>query len=171
MFFIVLLIVIGIVITSVTVAQDKKNTEAIKELAGSIGFTFNSNPQAGDYPIETFKLFDIGYSKHFRNGMTQEKNGVKISQFEYAYTVGSGKSKYTYRQTVTLFQTSRLKLPQFLLKPENLFHKIGEVFGAKDIDFLDSPGFSKKYLLKSCFENEIRKIFSKEIRDAFEKQA
>jgi hypothetical protein len=100
--------------------------------------------------------------------MTQEKNGVKISQFEYAYTVGSGKNKSTYRQTVTLFQTSRLKLPQFILKPENIFHKIGELFGSKDIDFLDSPGFSKKYLLKSCLENETKEIFSKEIRDAFE---
>jgi hypothetical protein len=148
-----------------TIKQEKKRTEALKSLADSIGFTFNPSPSSDEYPMVDFKLFDIGHSKRFRNGMKQEKNGVKISMFEYYYTTGSGKNSTTYRLTVTLFSTPQLKLPQFILKPEGFFQKIGELFGAKDIDFEDSPVFSKKYQLKSALEEETRKVFHKEIRD------
>jgi hypothetical protein len=165
MFFLFIVIPIIILIIAYTIKQEAKRTEIIKNMADSLGFTFNPKPMAEDYPIATFQLFNIGHSKRFSNGMTQEKNGVKISIFEYFYTTGSGKNSTTYRQTVTLFSTPQLKLPQFMLKPEGLFHKIGEIFGAKDIDFEDSPAFSKKYLLKSDIENETRTTFSKEIRN------
>jgi len=32
--------------------------------------------------------------------------------------------------------------------PESFFHRIGDVFGFKDIDFDEEPGFSGCYLLK-----------------------
>jgi hypothetical protein len=158
-------ILIFIIIIFYTIKQEQKRTESIKNLADSLGFTFNPKPLAGDYPVEPFQLFDIGHSKRFSNGMTQKKMDITISMFEYFYTTGSGKNSTTYRQTVTLFSSPHLKLPQFALKPEGLFQKIGEMFGAKDIDFEDSPEFSKKYQLKSAFEDETRKTFRKEIRD------
>jgi hypothetical protein len=158
-------IIIFILIIAYTIKQEKKRTEAIKSLSDSLGFTFNPKPLAGDYPVSSFQLFDIGHSKRFSNGMTQKKNGIMISMFEYFYTTGSGKNSTTYSQTVTLFSAPHLKLPQFVLKPEGLFQKIGEMFGAKDIDFEDSPEFSKKYQLKSAFEDDTHKTFRKEIRD------
>jgi hypothetical protein len=171
MSFFLIFIIIIILFFAYTIKQEKKRTEALKNLAESIGFTFNPKPMAEDYSIATFQLFDIGHSKRFSNGMTQEKNGVKISMFEYYYTTGSGKNSTTYRQTVTLFSSSKLRLPQFTLKPEGLFQKIGELFGAKDIDFEDSPVFSKKYQLKSAFEEETRTTFHKEIRDFLSEKA
>jgi hypothetical protein len=154
-----------ILIIVYTIKQEKKRTEAFKNLADSLGFTFNPKPLAEAYPVSQFQLFDIGHSKRFSNGMIQEKNGIKISMFEYFYTTGSGKNSTIHGQTVTIFSAPQLKLPQFVLKPEGLFQKIGELFGAKDIDFEDSPEFSKKYHLKSVLEEETRKAFSKAIRD------
>jgi hypothetical protein len=165
MSFFLIFIIIIILFFVYTIKQEKKRTEALKNLADSIGFTFNPKPMAEDYPTTTFQLFDIGHSKRFNNGMTQEKNGVKISMFEYFYTTGSGKNSTTHSQTVTLFSSSKLKLTQFILRPEGLFQKIGELFWAKDIDFEDSLVFSKKYQLKSAFEEETRAAFTKNIRD------
>lgn len=158
-------IIVMILIIAYTIKQEMKRTEIIKNLADSLGFTFNPKPLAGDYPVASFQLFDIGHSKRFSNGMTQKKNDVTISMFEYFYTTGTGKNSTSYRQTVTLFSSPHLKLPQFALKPEGLFQKIGEMFGAKDIDFEESPEFSKKYQLKSAFEDDTRKVFRKEVRD------
>ncbi len=53
-----------------------------------------------------------------------------------------------------------MRLPNFTLRPENLFHKIGQVFGYQDIDFDSHPEFSKRYLLKGENESEVRSTFS-----------
>ncbi len=51
-------------------------------------------------------------------------------------------------------------LPVFILRPENLFDKIGSAFGKKDINFETSPLFSKRYLLRGDDEASIRRIFN-----------
>lgn len=89
MSFFLIFIVIIILFFAYTIKQEKKRTEALKNLADSIGFTFNPKPMAEDYSISTFQLFDIGHSKRFSNGMTQEKNGVKISMFDRCITGAS----------------------------------------------------------------------------------
>jgi len=49
---------------------------------------------------------------------------------------------------------NKLKLPFFELKPENTFHKIGQVFGYQDIDFEAFPNFSKGYLLRGLMNQK-----------------
>ena len=50
-------------------------------------------------------------------------------------------------------------LADFVLAPENVFHRIGGLFGYQDIDFEESPEFSSRYLLRGADETAIRGAF------------
>jgi len=90
-------------------------------------------------------------------------NEIDVSIFDYRYITGSGKNSHMWRQTVILFQSSQLQLPSFVLRPENVFHKIGSTFGYQDINFDSYPIFSKQYLLRGADEKAIRKIFKNKV--------
>jgi hypothetical protein len=140
--------------------KEKERTLAIETAAKSLGFTFDKTGVACyDVTMSTFKLFTSGHSRRCRNVMEQQGPDVSISHFDYSYSIGSGKSRTTYNQTVTVFTGSKLKLPSFFMGPENFFHRIGDVLGLKDIDFDDAPEFSKSYLLKGSDEAAIRLFF------------
>ncbi len=91
--------------------------------------------------------------------MEQKGNDLSIAHFDYSYSLGSGKNRTSYNQTVTIFQSPKLNLPSFFMGPESFFHRIGDVFGFKDIDFDEEPGFSRCYLLKGNDEKAIRLFF------------
>jgi hypothetical protein len=151
-----------------TIEMEKKRTKAIEELAASLGFTFSPGPTpALEASLGSFQLFKKGHSRKVRNVLRQEKGDLTINQFDYTYTVGSGKSSSTYQQTVTLFQARALSLPSFVMGPENFFHKIGEFLGHNDIDFVEAPEFSRRYLLKGTDEGAIRQLFSDEVTGFF----
>ena len=61
-----------------------------------------------------------------------------------------------------------MRLPSFTLRPENLFHKIGQVFGYQDIDFDSHPEFSKRYLLKAENESDVRHAFGTDVLSFYE---
>ena len=69
-----------------------------------------------------------------------------------------------------LFEASDLDLPQFALRPEHLFHKIGQVMGYQDIDFDSHPEFSKRYLLRGADEEAVRRAFGSGVLSYFEQQ-
>ncbi|MEC9473853.1 MAG: hypothetical protein VX584_04130, partial [Actinomycetota bacterium] len=62
-----------------------------------------------------------------------------------------------------------LQLPTFVIRPENLFHKIGSTFGYQDIDFDAHPTFSKRYLLRGPDEEAIRNTFTDEFLSSYER--
>jgi hypothetical protein len=115
-----------------------------------------------------FRLFSQGYARRFANLLRGEFQQVSTSLFDYRYTTGSGDSTHTARQTVVVFDSPRLKLPGFYLRPENLIDKIGEVFGRKDINFAPFPRFSKQYFLRSADEEAARRLFSDWVLSYFE---
>jgi hypothetical protein len=141
--------------------QEKKRTEAMRLAAQAMGFAFEEQGDLdrlrgyGDLPI-----FDRGHSKRARNVMTGRTADRDVLLFDYRYTVGSGKNSHTYSQTVALYPNGAAGLPDFALAPENVFHKIGQVFGYQDIDFEQSPEFSAHYLLRGDDEMAIRTAFS-----------
>ena len=68
------------------------------------------------------------------------------------------------------FRSPALNLPEFALRPENLFDKIGDVFGGQDIDFESHPKFSKSYSLRGSDEQKVRETFTDEVLSSFENQ-
>jgi hypothetical protein len=88
--------------------------------------------------------------------------------FDYSYTSGTGKDRRTSEQTVGFFQSDALDLPEFVARPEDLFDKIGQVFGYQDIDLPMHPEFSRRYILRGADEHRIRDFFTPEVARFFE---
>lgn len=80
---------------------------------------------------------------------------------------GGGEQGY-YSLAVGLFDLSE-PLPEFSLDPEKLRHKVSARTRDTDIDFDDSPRFSKTYLLRGEEEGRVREIVSKPVRDFLER--
>jgi hypothetical protein len=146
------------------IVQEKKRVEKLSSLAQSLGFTYSQTVSSDiQNEISGFKLFNQGHSKQYRNLLVEQKNDLKVVFFDYHYTTGSGKNRSSHNQTVAYFTSDQLRLPAFVLCPENLFHKIGALVGYDDIDFREYPEFSKKFLLKGPDEQAIRDYFTDSI--------
>lgn len=149
---------------------EKKRSEALILVAHSLGFTFDKLGRDLTRKIhDDFFLFSLGdnYTRDIKNEMWGVLDGLQISIFGYQYTVGFGRNSRTYKQTVLSIECTSTVLPEFVLRPENLMHKIGQIFGYKDIDFESSYTFSDSYLLQGDNEDEIRKIFTNDVLSYF----
>ncbi len=165
----IIYIIVGVILFIAGIAVlarrfDKKRTAALEDVAGRLGLDFY--PKGGDISPEALSVFDLfsrGHTKRVKNAMTGPLGDAEAAIFDYAYTTGHGKNRTTHSQTVAMFDMPGLALPNFILKPENIFHKIGGVFGYQDIDFDDHPKFSKQYLLRGADEEAIRQVFGEEV--------
>jgi len=155
----VLALIAGIVMLSFRL--ERKRTEALVVVCQGLGLVFEPNGDLvalqaqGDLP-----LYNHGHSKKVKNVMSGQAGNHELRLFDYQYTTGGGKNSHTWTQTVALFPRVGERLPELLLAPENIFHKIGQVFGYQDIDFDSSPDFSSHYLLRGPDEVAIRSAFS-----------
>lgn len=116
-----------------------------------------------------FDLFQRGRQKTIFNLM-QWKDAFMEEQiyvFDYAYTRGSGKSKTRHLQTVFFMDSKHLGLPEFLMKPETFFYKVGAFLGMQDIDFESHPQFSDQYHLQSSDEERLRGLVTDEMLHFF----
>ena len=166
-FFAVLILIVSIFIISVH--QEKKRTESLKQKAGMRGFGFQEKAGLEIISLSNeFHLFSRGHSKRVRNLMQKDGIDSKEAIFDYIYTTGSGKNRSVHRQTVYLFHSERLRLPAFAVRPEHLFHKIGQMFGYQDIDFEQFPEFSKKFILRGKDEAAIEKLFTQDVIGCFQ---
>ncbi len=144
--------------------REKQRREDLRSVAEKLEFSFS--PEGDPHLLERmgqFHLFSQGRSRKVRNVMRGEIQDIAVSLFDYRYTTGSGKHSHTHAQTVVLFESERLALPFFTLRPERFFHKMAGTFGYEDIDFDGSPSFSDAYLLKGTAEDQIRAIFGPEV--------
>jgi hypothetical protein len=155
----VLALIAGIVV--VVNRLERQRTEALVAACQGMGLVFEPEGDLdalraqGDLP-----LYNHGHSKKLKNVMSGQVRDRDVRFFDYQYTTGGGKNSHTWMQTVALFPRAGERLPELLLAPENLFHKIGQVFGYQDIDFDSSPEFSSHYLLRGPDEMAIRSAFS-----------
>jgi len=134
---------------------------ALKELAEKLGLGFEKKSTLDTLKnIENLELFNSGYARRIKNKLFSSNSQMEEMIFGYEYVSGAGRNSSKSHQTVVYFHDSDLILPHFKLNPENIFHKIGDAFGYKDIDFDEQPAFSKKYFLKGQDERAIRKVFN-----------
>jgi len=154
-------VVAGIII--VIRYYERKRRESLIELARLMGYTFSAKgSDALLTSVNQFRLFSRGHSRRITNVLTRRADDTLVTIMDYRYTTGGGKNSHTWRQTVVLYKCSRLRLPAFALRPENVLHKIGSALGYQDIDFHSHPIFSKQYLLRGAEEQAVRNLFSGE---------
>ena len=148
-----------------------KRRRAFEGFAGETGWRFDAeqrDPRVLD--MRPFPLFEKGTQKWAKHVVRGDRNDVTVAVFDYRYDESMGDSEYT-EQTVVHVRSKRLSLPAFVLSPENVLHRIGNMFGYEDIDFDDTPDFSKHYLLRAK-ENEprVREAFPLPVRVFFERR-
>ncbi|MBK8502989.1 MAG: hypothetical protein IPL46_12695 [Saprospiraceae bacterium] len=147
-----------------------KRGEDIQQIAGQLSCDYRSKDDFGLIKLlADFKLFNSGGRRSIRNILSHDVPSLdcKIWIFDYHYTISTGHSSHTVKQSVFFIQSKELGLPHFHLRPEHFLDKIGSWFGMEDIDFDEYSNFSKAYHLKGADEYMIRKTFSDRVIDYF----
>jgi hypothetical protein len=158
-----------ILLLAYTKKKAAERTLAMQQAAGLLGWTFTADAPLSMIPgIEQHHLFSQGHSKKLFNMMYGMVDGARAAIFDYRYTVGHGKHQQTFNQSVAYFQSDKLSLPSFSLRPEGFGHKLISALGYQDIDFANRPTFSAKYLLRGPDEQAIRLAFQDSILAYYE---
>lgn len=143
---------------------EKKRRQQWLEVATALGFeSLNAYPDELDGIVGSSQLMSTGRQRAWTNVFRRQVDALGVVLCDYRYTIGSGKNSTTWQQTVILFRSPSINAPQFDLKPEGWLHKVGGLIGFQDIDFVESPEFSKKYLLTGNDEAAIRDFLRPEI--------
>lgn len=147
-----------------------KRTEALERLAFELKMSFREKDQWNLHTLLVdFKLFRRGGRKGITNIMHRADplHNTDVYIFDYRYTISTGNSSKTFRQTVFFIHSKELGLPFFRMRPEHFFDKIGSWLGIEDIDFEDYSKFSQQYHLKGDNEDYIRYTMSDEVLKFF----
>ena len=174
----VIYLIIGIIaifgiIIYLNYTLEKKRTEGLQRVATQLGMNFSAG-DIGLIPNLTstgeFSLLSQGHSQKIKNVMSGIRQDIDTTIFDYSYVTGHGKNRHTHQQTVLALKLNKSFLPKFSLKPENIFHKVGTMFGYQDIDFENHPAFSSKYLLRGVDETAIRSLFTDSVIAFYESE-
>jgi hypothetical protein len=146
-FVVIIIIAIVIVVAIFAYLNNLKRQQEWQQFALNHGLNYSKNDTI-DIPeyYSEYQLFREGHSRKAYNICQGMEKDIKILAFDYRYTTGSGKNSHTYYFTPLIIE-SNLVFKPLIIRPENLFDKIGAAIGFDDIDF-ESAAFSKKYYVK-----------------------
>ena len=116
-----------------------------------------------------FKLFK-GHTQHCIHSMLMERDelaGTECRVFDYEAADGYGSEGETHYTTVFYVNSKQLGLPEMTMQPEQMFHKVAQWFGVKDINFEEYPQFSAQYWLRGDDEERVRYHMSDDILHYF----
>ncbi|HKF52665.1 MAG TPA: hypothetical protein VKB26_10150 [Candidatus Acidoferrales bacterium] len=153
-------VIVGIL--AIKKALERKRTRALNDTAVEMGFTFCGDDwtDKSHAPLLETALFGKGRGHRFRNIMTSERAGFRVSLFDYSFTVGGGRNKQTYTQTVATFSKDDACLPYFELRPANLMDKAWDAMTHKNIHFETDPEFARRYVLRGALPEKVRALFT-----------
>lgn len=147
-----------------------KRREGVAAFASDLSLEYRSLSFPEDLGITVpFHLFSLGRSQEINNIVVADTQDTVAVMFDYKYVVGSGKNSATHRLSVVFFSSKLLNTPEFTMRPERWFHRLGQVFGITDIDFQSHPIFSSQFLLQASDENALRSWMSMNRLTALEK--
>ena len=151
--------------------REKVRTEKLTKIFQELGFPF----QAAVDPVllerlSGFTLMNIGRGKQLTNVISVEGPNADIAVFDYRYVTGGGDDRRVRKQTVMSVESTSLVHPVFNLRPEGFWSKVGAAFGGQDIDFVEHPDFSEKYVLQGESEEEVRIYMDTMLLDFFAAQ-
>lgn len=140
------------------------------QVATSLDMEFREKDEYGVMSLlSDFCLFQHG--GQIKNIISEKKDNLDEHMvFDYVYRTGGKKSRTVY-QSVYYCNSKTLGLPEFNMKPENIFHRIGKKLKLiSDINFEDYPEFSEIYYLKGEDEELVKHAFDHKILTFFSKE-
>jgi hypothetical protein len=164
LFMFLVLMVIGLVMYLILrSAHEQQRMEQLRAVANRMGFSFSAQAEPSLWgQVEGFRLFSQGRSRRIHNLMRRQIHDINVTLFDFRYTTNHSKHNRVHYHSVVLFETGRLELPRFTLRPKHFFHRIASALGWQDIVFDAHPVFSEGYLLQGRDEDCIRRIFDEE---------
>ena len=105
------------------------------------------NDDSLDYRWPDFDSLNQGHDRYGYNVMEGTWAGMPIAAFDYHYETGSGDDETSWHFSAVIL-TAPLRLKPLAIRKEGFFDKIGDFFGAGDIDF-ESAEFSRRFYVKS----------------------
>ncbi len=146
-------------------AAERRRREALEGFCLMRGFRFEADRPGGEAALAAFfEPFRSGHSRKWGYTLSGTVSGRPVTAFEYRWVTGGGKSSQHHTIHAILWETPGGRLPAFTLGPETLLTRLAGVFGAQDIDFVDSPEFSSAYRLRGEDEVAIRAFLTPELR-------
>ncbi len=161
---IVIVVVIVAVVVVVSLLGQRRRAKQLRAIAEQLGYQFAEQEAGLVDSLSGFALFSQAraHARTAANLLRTEADGAAAALFDYSYMVGQGKNQSIRNQSVLLFESERLNLPAFALRPEGLGQKLQGALGQQDIDFEEHPGFSSAYVLQGPDEAQIRALFDSE---------
>jgi hypothetical protein len=156
---------------------EAQRRKALEQLAKELGLNFSPTDTQNIFgALAHTHLCSKGEQRTVANIIWGQTADTDVAIFDYTYAVESTNSSdnttsTTYhRQTVVRFSSSDLNLPAFSLRPKNLFHRIGTLFGYQALTLDDYPTFSSRWLLRGQDEGAVRSLFSEKAVRFFEEE-
>jgi hypothetical protein len=150
----------------------KKRSRNLRQISDSLNLSFS---QSGDLSLlkglDEFRVFSQGNDSKISNVLVGTIKEIPLKVFDYECDISQDEGTDLVTQTVIVFESDRLALPEFVLGPKGLLHNIRNNFSHKDINFESRPNFAKKYWVRGENEEDIRKIFNDKIIDYYERHS
>lgn len=128
--------------------RERERHDAIQRMLGLLGFRMPADAVGRALsPLEALAARP-GDTVWSAEGMA---GAVPMALVEHRYTTGSGKNRQLHQHSVVSIEVPT-KWPVLEVYPENFFHKIGELFGSKDIQ-LEDGAFNKRFRVKCSSED------------------
>ncbi|MGB3801574.1 MAG: hypothetical protein WA952_17285 [Lewinella sp.] len=142
--------------------------KSLSGLAQRAGFEFKSTDDHGLHRyLGDFRLGSLGRRRTLDNILRKQDALLEKDTYIFDYSYQEFGTNHTIRQTVFFLQSPKLTLPSLEMQPETIVHKLGELFGFDDIDFVRFPKFSKQYRLTGDDEEYIRHHFTEDVLNYF----
>lgn len=151
-------LIVGLVIYGAVVLE-RRRREGLAAFAAQYGYDFDARAEGVlQREFASLPLFSRGHGRRATNLLHHGRRESELRVFDYRFTTGGGKNQHTHHQTVVAFELHKQALPQFEVRPENIFHKIGQAFGYQDFDFAEYPDFSARFLVRGREELAVRHV-------------
>ena len=115
-----------------------------------------NNDYDHDERYTQFEIFGFGSDRYAYNTMSGElelggrSTSIVMGDFHYETESGTGKkrSTHTHRISYVILRLPWDRIPELIVRPENIFDRLVGFLGFDDIDF-ESAEFSKRFMVKS----------------------
>ena len=112
------------------------------------GLSFRQGKDAGfDDRYPAFSCLRRGHSRYAHNVMSGAWEGRTVTAFDYRYVIGHGKNRSVHHFSAVIVDAG-IPVQSLSIRPEGVFDRVTEFFGAEDIDF-ESVEFSRQFHVKS----------------------
>lgn len=142
----VLLLMVALAVYAVYASAKRRKELAAWAAGRNLSFR-RENVYDFDSRYPGFSCLCQGHSRYAYNLIEGQWNGRGLLGFDYHYVIGHGKNRHTHVFSAVILQ-SPVALQPLSIRPENFLDKIGEFFGADDIDF-ESAEFSRQFFVKA----------------------